>query len=117
MVQLARFRRGVAGRLCPTPEVQTLGGTRRSDDVLGRGSAVLTTAAGGHGPGVCVVRLVDRAPVRPDEVRDPTGRLARWLRGGAVLVRPDHTVLWQGTDWPAALRRAGLVPAGLTWAG
>jgi 3-(3-hydroxy-phenyl)propionate hydroxylase len=78
------------GALVPQPTVRVDGGARRLDDVLGTGWAVLT--AGGvppvlpDAPDPRVLRL----GTGPGEVDSP--ELARWLRGRAVLVRPDRIV-------------------------
>ncbi|GFN10120.1 hypothetical protein Smic_86760 [Streptomyces microflavus] len=57
-------------------------------------------------------RVVSLVP-QPDaiHVTDPTGRLRAWLRGGAVLLRPDRVVLAAECD--ARARRAETITASL----
>jgi 3-(3-hydroxy-phenyl)propionate hydroxylase len=91
LVRRPRFAPGSpVGALVPQPPVTVDGIAVRLDDVLGDGWAVLTT--GGPPPvhadaaGARVLRLGDG----PGELSSP--ELTRWLRGRAVLVRPDRIV-------------------------
>ncbi|GAB3355792.1 bifunctional 3-(3-hydroxy-phenyl)propionate/3-hydroxycinnamic acid hydroxylase [Modestobacter lapidis] len=72
------------GALVPQPPI---GGGGRLDDVLGPGWAVLT--AGGRVPPDWPGKVL-RVGTGPGEVDSP--ELVRWLRGRAVLVRPDRIV-------------------------
>jgi len=116
------WRNSVVGSLVPTPEVRTIAGVRRLDEVLGSGFAVLV--AGEHAVAAGLpealdarwLRVLGGVPRAPTDVQDVDGVLTRWLaRAGAraVLLRPDRIVLLQDTQvdavgWGAQLRRAGL---------
>ena len=77
-----RAGRRLAGTLIPQPEVLVEGRRCRLDDVLGPGSAELTSDL--------VVRREDGTEAA---VVDPTGTLTSWMRGAAVVeVRPDRVV-------------------------
>jgi 3-(3-hydroxy-phenyl)propionate hydroxylase len=77
-----RAGRRLAGTLIPQPEVLVDGRRCRLDDVLGPGSAELTSDL-----------LVRRADGTEVGVEDPTGSLIAWLGGArAVSVRPDRIV-------------------------
>jgi 3-(3-hydroxy-phenyl)propionate hydroxylase len=96
-------RRALPGTQCPQPFVRVDGRSRRLDDVLGSGFALLV--AGPVDPGLRtrarslgarVVRLAPADP-RPAEgvVVADDGTLGAWLRrgrAGAVLLRPDRVV-------------------------
>jgi len=76
-----RAGRRLAGTLVPQPEVLVDGRAQRLDAVLGDGSAELTADL-----------LVRRADGTAVQVEDPSGDLARWLRGATVRIRPDRIV-------------------------
>jgi len=85
------------GALVPQPTVRVAGGVCRLDDVLGPGWAVLT--AGGRVPAGWPGKIVrigqggvmgQGGVIGGGSVDAP--ELARWLRGRAVLVRPDRIV-------------------------
>ncbi|WP_116451958.1 bifunctional 3-(3-hydroxy-phenyl)propionate/3-hydroxycinnamic acid hydroxylase [Blastococcus litoris] len=76
-----RRRGGPVGSLVPQPEVVVDGRPCRLDDVLGDGWAELTADL--------VVRRNDGTTV---PVQDPSGRLAAWLGGSTVRIRPDRIV-------------------------
>ncbi|MFZ3492514.1 FAD-dependent monooxygenase [Streptomyces sp. 5.8] len=95
-----------AGELAPQPRVHTRDGApARLDDLLGDGFALLTCRPLTPGED----RLARALPARiltvlPPGVEsaaagntpyaiDTTGALGTWLRGGAVLLRPDRVVL------------------------
>lgn len=86
-----RAGRRLAGSLVPQPEVLVDGRPCRLDDVLGSGWATLTPDL-----------RVRRDDGTEASVVDPTGRLARWLRGATVGIRPDRIV---GSAGRAPLRR------------
>ncbi|WP_432827113.1 bifunctional 3-(3-hydroxy-phenyl)propionate/3-hydroxycinnamic acid hydroxylase [Dactylosporangium sp. CA-092794] len=75
-----------AGTLAPQPPIVWEGRPARLDEALGDGWAVLHPGPpprwsdGGH-------RLIRVTPAL-----DPTGALRRWLRGRAVVLRPDRVV-------------------------
>ncbi len=83
-----RAGRRLAGTLVPQPEVLVDGRRCRLDDVFGPGVAELTWTGGGL--------AVTRADgTRTEQLEDPGGTLAAWLRGGhasVVVVRPDRIV-------------------------
>jgi 3-(3-hydroxy-phenyl)propionate hydroxylase len=97
LVARPRFRRSLAGRLCPNALLDD--GTR-FDDVAGGRFAVVTTSTPSE---------TERAAIRQSgAVLVPAGRsgeLHRWLRTGAALVRPDGTVLCAGRRLSRILRR------------
>lgn len=89
LVRRRRFASGSpVGALLPQPTVLVDGVGTRLDDVLGDGWAVLTAGAAPpvlpDAPAPRVLR------VGPGGLDSP--ELARWLRGRAVLVRPDRVV-------------------------
>jgi 3-(3-hydroxy-phenyl)propionate hydroxylase len=98
--------RSAVGRLVPTPQVVTVEGRRRLDQVLGPGFAVLALGAtdlphvpAGQLPDVVGLRVVDRPPREPDEVQDVDGVLQQWFRdhrATLVTVRPDRVVACEG---------------------
>ena len=80
--------RSLTGTLCPNP---TLPDGRRLDDVLGAGFAVVTAVPLTSGQQTMLQQRGATAYVAA-----PGSELARWLRRGrvgAVLVRPDRTVM------------------------
>ncbi|MER7004435.1 bifunctional 3-(3-hydroxy-phenyl)propionate/3-hydroxycinnamic acid hydroxylase [Dactylosporangium sp. NPDC000555] len=92
-----------AGTLAPQPSVTWEGRTVRLDEVLGPGWAVLHP--GEPGPTRSRWR---RAPRPGDDGRrlvavtpalDPTGELRRWMRGRAVVLRPDRVVHRRYAPW------------------
>ncbi|MEV4049835.1 bifunctional 3-(3-hydroxy-phenyl)propionate/3-hydroxycinnamic acid hydroxylase [Amycolatopsis sp. NPDC049688] len=97
LVARPRFRRSLAGRLCPNALLDD--GTR-FDDVAGGRFAVVTTTTPSE---------TERAAIRKSgAVLVPTsrsGELRRWLRTGAAVVRPDGTVLSAGPRLFRILRR------------
>jgi 3-(3-hydroxy-phenyl)propionate hydroxylase len=96
-------RRALPGTQCPQPFVRVDGRSRRLDDVLGSGFALLVAGpvdpglrTRAHSLGARVVRLATADP-RPAEgvVVADDGTLGAWLRrgrAGAVLLRPDRVV-------------------------
>ncbi|MGY1827370.1 bifunctional 3-(3-hydroxy-phenyl)propionate/3-hydroxycinnamic acid hydroxylase [Blastococcus sp. SYSU DS0541] len=77
-----RAGRRLAGTLLPQPEVLVDGTVRRLDDVLGDGYVEITSDLR--------VRRPDGTALR---IEDPSGALARWLDGAALVrVRPDRIV-------------------------
>jgi 3-(3-hydroxy-phenyl)propionate hydroxylase len=79
--------RRLAGTLVPQPEVLVAGRPCRLDDVLGAGSAELRLDGGRL--------LVRRADEAEQEITEPAGTLAAWLRSAgatAVRIRPDRIV-------------------------
>jgi 3-(3-hydroxy-phenyl)propionate hydroxylase len=80
-----------AGALCPQPSILHEGRRQRLDDVLGSGFAILT----GRPATTREHRLAAALDARIVRLsaREPTHRpLRRWLRGRAVVVRPDRVV-------------------------
>ncbi|WP_448615090.1 bifunctional 3-(3-hydroxy-phenyl)propionate/3-hydroxycinnamic acid hydroxylase [Modestobacter sp. URMC 112] len=78
------------GGLVPQPTVRRGGVPVRLDDVLGAGWAVLTAGAPAPElPDAPDPRVLQVGP-GPGQLDSP--ELARWLRGRAVLVRPDRIV-------------------------
>jgi 3-(3-hydroxy-phenyl)propionate hydroxylase len=82
---------GRAGGSCPQPSIVHEGRPQRLDDVLGSGFAILTdrpaTARERRLAAVLNARIVRLSAA------EPTHRpLRRWLRGRAVVVRPDRVV-------------------------
>ncbi|MEU0000831.1 MULTISPECIES: bifunctional 3-(3-hydroxy-phenyl)propionate/3-hydroxycinnamic acid hydroxylase MhpA [Streptomyces] len=105
------------GDLCPQPPVHTEdGGPALLDDLLGPEFALVTcrrlTPALRRVASALDARVVSLVP-QPDAIHviDPTGRLRAWLRGGAVLLRPDRVVLAAECD--ARARRAETITASL----
>jgi len=92
--RLVRRRRLVpgspVGALVPQPEVRVDGVVHRLDDLLGAGWAVLTAGAPAPQLPDAPAPRVLRLGAGPGELDSPP--LARWLRGRAVLVRPDRIV-------------------------
>ena len=90
LVTRPRFRRSLAGRLCPNALLDD--GTR-FDDVAGGRFAVVTTSTPSE---------TERAAIRQSGAVLVTtrrsGELHRWLRTGAAVVRPDGTVLSAGNS-------------------
>jgi 3-(3-hydroxy-phenyl)propionate hydroxylase len=88
LVDCQRFRRSLAGRMCPNAVLED---GRRLDDAHHRGFLVVTSAE----PSATQQRALALRNVRL--VRAPAGsELHRWLSGGhavAALVRPDYTVM------------------------
>jgi len=82
---LGRGRR--AGTLAPQPPVVWQGREIRLDEALGNGWTILhlgpTPPAAAAGAG---------RPVQVTPDFDPTGALRRWMRGRAVVLRPDRVV-------------------------
>jgi 3-(3-hydroxy-phenyl)propionate hydroxylase len=112
LVRRRRFAPGSpVGALLPQPAVAVDGVRTRLDDVLGDGWAVLTAGPAApalpDAPRPRVLRVGDR----PGELRSP--ELARWLRGRAVLVRPDRIVaaVTPPTRAPLTLEPVGLYRA------
>ncbi|WP_328286167.1 bifunctional 3-(3-hydroxy-phenyl)propionate/3-hydroxycinnamic acid hydroxylase MhpA [Amycolatopsis orientalis] len=97
LVTRPRFRRSLAGRLCPNALLDD--GTR-FDDVAGGRFAVVTTITPSE---------TERAAIRKSGAVLVTtrrsGRLHRWLRTGAAVVRPDGTVLSAGNRLSRSLPR------------
>ncbi|WP_052852174.1 bifunctional 3-(3-hydroxy-phenyl)propionate/3-hydroxycinnamic acid hydroxylase [Streptomyces avicenniae] len=89
------------GDLCPQPYVLTQDGSRvLLDEVLGDGFSLLTCRppaprllALARTLPARVVSLSPGATAAGPVVAEPDGRLAAWLGGGAVLLRPDRVVL------------------------
>ncbi|MCW2695153.1 MAG: Monooxygenase, FAD-binding, partial [Modestobacter sp.] len=79
------------GALVPQPPVRVDGATERLDDLLGPGWAVLTCGAADAPtlPDAPEPRVL-RVGSGPGELHSP--ELLGWLRGRAVLVRPDRIV-------------------------
>ncbi|HET7690055.1 MAG TPA: bifunctional 3-(3-hydroxy-phenyl)propionate/3-hydroxycinnamic acid hydroxylase [Nocardioidaceae bacterium] len=99
LVTRPRLGRSLAGRQCPNA---LLVGGGRLDAVLGTGFAVVSTV-----PVTSTERdaIAARGAVVVDATTSP--QLHRWLAAGgarAVVVRPDFTVAYAGSDVAAAIR-------------
>ena len=92
--------RSPVGGLVPQPAVRVDGVAHRLDDLLGAGWAVLTP--GGAPPALpdAPDPRVLRLGTGPGELDSP--ELGRWLRGRAVLVRPDRVVAAVARPGPGA---------------
>jgi 3-(3-hydroxy-phenyl)propionate hydroxylase len=91
LVHKSRAPRGLAGTLCPNPEVTD--GTRL-DDVLGTGFAIVSAAVPNPAERTHIAR---RGAVLYTVT--PDSELAQWLRRGhatAAVIRPDRTVMHAG---------------------
>ncbi len=108
-VRRAGRRDRVTGGQLPQPAVETATGTRRLDDVIGDGLAVVTlgrpdprlvsTCAATGVRLLALLPTTDAGEVTFAVARD-AGPLAAWMRGSrsaAVLVRPDRVVLTRET--------------------
>jgi 3-(3-hydroxy-phenyl)propionate hydroxylase len=82
--------RSPVGALVPQPPVRVDGVERRLDDVLGPGWAVLTSGAAAPTLPDAPDPRVLQVGAGPGDLDSP--ELAGWLRGRAVLVRPDRIV-------------------------
>jgi 3-(3-hydroxy-phenyl)propionate hydroxylase len=102
LVARPRFRRSLAGRLCPNALLDD--GTRFDDEAGGR-FAVVTTITPSESE-----RAAIRACGAVLVLTRRSGELRRWLRTGAAIVRPDGTVLSAGNTLSRILPRftAGL---------
>ena len=96
LVHGPRFRRSLAGRLCPNA---LLANGSRLDDASNGGFLLVTTVTPSSQQRACLgergVRVVQAGP---------GSQLHRWLSAGhaaAALVRPDHTVMQAGRDLSA----------------
>ncbi|MFC0430816.1 bifunctional 3-(3-hydroxy-phenyl)propionate/3-hydroxycinnamic acid hydroxylase [Kutzneria buriramensis] len=85
LVTRPRFRRSLAGRLCPNVLLDA--GTRFDDEVGGRFAVVTADIPSDRERAIIEERGAVLVTTRQ------SGELHRWLRAGAAIVRPDGTVL------------------------